>query len=194
MSGRSLAIAVYVAGLAACATGIQIDTSYNRAARFDSYHSFAWNQSQDVYAGTFDPNIRDRVEAIVRSTVAQDLVAKGFEQVPKDRADLLVSYSIVVTDQVQTNEPQTNRSVLVVETGSDYDGQAKLIRPGQGEGQLDRTQTYRQGTLILFITDRQQKKVVWQGTAEGTAITPREALAKSEKAVKSVMALFPPSQ
>lgn len=176
----------------ACTPVITPETNYNRATDFSALTTYAWNDSDVVMAGTYDPEVRARVDSIIRSTVNEEMAKKGITQSTLGEADLQVSYSIVVSDQEQSAGPQTDRPVMIVDSSTNIGDAAKVIRPGTAEGQLGQTRTYRHGTLILFMMNK-QGQIIWQGTVEGTAITPREALGKSSKAIKALMAEFPPN-
>lgn len=188
---RRTTITISALLIAACAPQIVPQTSYNRATDFSAMHSFAWKESDVVVAGAYDPVVSGRVEAIVRGTVVEDLVKKGYTPSTEADADMLVSYSIIVMNEEQSPNQETRRSVLVVDSSTNIGDAARVIRPGTSEGQLDQPRSYRHGTLIVFIMSN-DGKIIWQGTVEGSAISPREALAKSRKAVQALMAEFPP--
>ncbi|HUO83448.1 MAG TPA: DUF4136 domain-containing protein [Gammaproteobacteria bacterium] len=186
---RAMIIATAVLLTAACASDIEIQTDYNRTTDFAALETFAWQDPGVSTTGTYDPDVARRVEAIVRSSVVENLTAKGYREVSDREPDFLVSYHVVVTEE---EDPRLYEERLNVFDSADLDPGESFqvyredLRINQG--------IIRKGTLILFFVEPASKRLVWQGIAAGTAISPRDALRKSGQAVDGMLAEFPPGE
>lgn len=186
---RGFIIVVAVAVLAAaCASDIEIQTDYNRTTDFAALQTFAWQDPGVSTTGSYDPDVARRVEAIIRNRVIENLTAKGYRQVSDREPDFLVSYHVVVTEE---EDPRLYEERYNVFDSSDLDPGESIqvyredLRINEG--------IIRKGTLILFFVEPTSKRLVWQGIAAGTAISPRDALRKSGQAVDEMLEQFPPT-
>ena len=183
--------------LAACAPQVSYDTQYNRAVKFDELKTFAWQENRISYTGARNAETRQRVDATIRSEVVTQLTRKGFTQVAAENADFLVSYHIVVTQELDSMAVQEQTAVTVFDNSNiNLDETYTIVYPdrqvGGTSGAAPGELTIRKGTLLLFVVDAETKRLMWQGTAAGTAVTTREALTRSRDAIRGLMAQFPP--
>lgn len=186
MRAISLPVAVSVL-LSACASNIEIQTDYNRNADFAALETFAWQDTAVSSTGAYDPDVAQRVDSIVRRSVVENLTAKGYRQTDDGEPDFLVSYHVVVTeeeDPILYEERENVFDTSDIEPGEPFKIYREDLRINEG--------LIRKGTLIVFFLEPDSKRLIWQGIAAGTAISPRDALRKSEQAVDAMLAQFPP--
>jgi len=185
---RAMTIAT-AALLGACASDIEIQTDYNRTTDFGALETFAWQDPGVSTTGTYDPDVARRVEAIIRNRVVENLTAKGYREVSDREPDFLVSYHVVVTEEEDPRLYEERYNVFEsadLDPGESFQVYREDLRINEG--------TIRKGTLILFFVEPSSKRLVWQGIAAGTAISPRDALRKSGQAVDEMLAEFPPGE
>ena len=152
---------------------VEISTEYNHNVDFSKMRTFAWLDSQISFAETGDLQRAGDAEALIRSTVADSLVEKGYQQLPGDQQpDFLVSYHVVVT--------QEERSDIETPAVKARDSGASCERP-------------RKGTVIVYVLDAQSHQLLWQGVGAETAPSPGEALERSSSTVEKMLKKFPPT-
>lgn len=183
--------------LVACVSEVAYDTQHNRSVDFKQLKTFAWNDNDVAYVGARNEDVRKRVDSMIRSTVVTRLTQKGYTQVPLADADFLVSYHIAVTQELDTMAVQEQSAVTVFNNSNiNLDETYTIVYPdrtvGGGRNAAPGELTVSKGTLLLFVVDGETKRLMWQGTAVGTAVTAREALSRSRKAIDGLLAKFPP--
>ena len=181
----------------ACVSDMAYDTQYNRSVDFKEFRTFAWNDNDVAYVGARTEEIRKRVDNTIRSTVVTRLTEKGYTQVALEDADFLVSYHIVVTQEIDTMAVTEQSAITIFENSNiNLDETYTIVYPdrtiGVGRGAAPGDLTVKKGTLLLFFIDSETKRLMWQGTAVGTAVTTREALTRSRKAIDGLLDQFPP--
>ncbi|MGH8495436.1 MAG: DUF4136 domain-containing protein [Gammaproteobacteria bacterium] len=185
---RAICLPVAVlALLGGCAPHIEIQTDYNRAADFSALHTFAWQDSAVSATREYDPDIVRRVDSIIRSNVDENLAAKGYRQVSESEPDFLVSYHVVLTEEEDPRLYEERANVFEttdIGSGDTFKIYREDLRINEG--------IIRKGTLIVFFLEPDSKRLIWQGIAAGTAVSPRDALRKSGQAVDQMLEQFPP--
>ncbi|CAN5138745.1 hypothetical protein BH24PSE2_BH24PSE2_04750 [soil metagenome] len=173
------------ASVCACATKLEIHTDYSRGARFSDLQTFAWQDSHVSSIGNDDSDVADRVDSIIRRSVSENLTVKGYRQIDSSEPDFLVSYHIVVTEQ---EDPLLHGEYVslsdVLSSGDTLEVYREDMRINEG--------IIRKGTLILFFVEPHTRRVIWQGIAEGAAVSARGALRKAERAIEAMLMHFPP--
>jgi hypothetical protein len=164
-------------GCAATMPSMQIRSDRNPAASFATYRSYAW-ASMPEQGGQW-PAADDRVafDWSVRSLVDQQMAQLGYEQVTIDRADLVVDYLIDTREQM---------------LGDGFGDYASYVAQG-GTGSRGQTwvQGYRQGTLIVEVTDPRLRTLVWYGSASAV-VNPELRAQRMPKAIAQIFQSFPP--
>lgn len=167
------------------ATAQKVNTDYDRAANFSSYHTYAWAEGTSAKNQLMDGRIRDSVD--------QQLTAKGLQKVTDpDKADLLVNYDAAVGQQTQLNT-----------TGMDTWGGVGWGRMGMGPGMgmpmggmSTSTTTVTNiptGELVVSLGDTKTKKIVWRGASSSTlSDNPQKTTNTIQKAVAKMFAKYPP--
>lgn len=115
----------------------------------------------------------------INATIAADLAAKGYVEVPEDEAELLVSFSLVG----ETRQDVRSESALWLGSGP-YHGWygSGWYRPAAY------TVEYVRGTLLLDAFDRAAQRVVWHGWST-VSLYAGEALGSD--VLEAVLALVP---
>lgn len=138
---------------------LAVETARDPNANFASYQTFAWQPGQRKFT--------ERSEQRLRTTVDQELAAKGYRSAPAEDADLLIRYAGAVERQ-QIQKP------LVTSRGP------TMLLP----------ETVDAGALRLQFVDRKTNHIVWQGQASAIINDP-DNVTEIVPAVKQILARFP---
>lgn len=172
--------------LASCST-LEVKMDYDNNVSFTGLHSYSWLPGRPLKSGDPKLDSNDLMHRRIRASIDGWLKNHGYAKQPREQADFLVSYYIVI-------EQKTRITVL-----NDYYGYPR------GWGRYDyydypyRNQTYayeyEEGTMIIDIVNNKTKKLMWRGTAVDEVKdlkTPEEKQARITEVVDSIMAGFPP--
>ena len=182
---RTSIAALGLALLTACST-YTVKTDYDPAATYATYKTFDWyaasKRAKGKGSGT-DPLMDKRV----RTSVQAVLEGKGFRQETVAEPDFLVTYYPIY----QKKKYRTTTSF-----GGGYGWGARHWGYGFGTHfSTSQVHSYREGTIVLEVVDSKSNQLVWQGAAEGALTnldTPEEAQEQIAKAVRELLANFPP--
>ncbi len=163
-----------------------VKTDYDPTITYASYHTFDWyaasKKAKGKGSGT-DPLMDKRVRVAVQAV----LEAKGFQQETQGEPDFLVTYYPIY----QNRKYRTTTTV-----GGGYGWGRRHWGYGVGTRfSTSQVHQYREGTIMLEIVDSRSNQLVWQGAAEGALTNlnnPEEALEQIHKAVRDMLANFPP--
>jgi len=179
---RSLAPLILLT-LAACSP-YTIKYDYDPAAPIATYRSFDWVRPRKDRVGDAPPRMAGFTDARVKDAVVRELEAKGLRRETAADPDVLLDYF-----PIYQNRSYTTHSRVGFGTG----GRGWGMRTSVGTSQRHR---YKEGTLVLQVLDFKTNKLVWEGTAEGAltglAGQPEEAQEAIARAVKDLLADFPP--
>src|ERR1700722_12835889 len=160
--------------LAAGSFAQDVKTDYDRAADFNLYKTYSW---ENVH--TENPLWGDRIKAAVNSALA----AKGWTQVESGG-------SVSVMAMEMTSSHQT------LNTYYDGFGGGWGWRRGFGGGFGDSTtteDTYKVGTLVIDLFDSNTKKLIWRGSASDTLSGKADKNIKNlDRGVEKMFDHFPP--
>jgi hypothetical protein len=163
--------------LGACSS-YSVTYDYDVTASFARFHTFDYYTSKKGTGGT-----TSLMDKRVRASVEKELVAKGFAMETKADPDFLVTYYPIVK----------NRKVrTTVRSGWGWG-----YRPFYGGVGVSNSQVrnYKEGTIVIEISDFKTNQLIWQGAAVG-ALTgldnPEDANEAVAKAVRDILAKFPP--
>jgi hypothetical protein len=180
---KPLFLAFGLALLGGC-TNVAVRYDYDRNATFSSYKTYDWYAASSQAkgkAGNIDNPLMDRR---VRQAVERELAARGFKREKAGEPDFLVTYY-----------PVYQNHTVVTSTGL-YPGWG-WHRMGFGMGtQLREVHNFREGSIALEVVDNKTHQLVWQAVGEGALSglqDPQEAEEGVAKAVKQILARFPPS-
>jgi hypothetical protein len=169
---RALALvgAALLLSSAACAPKVHAERTANYD--FAAATTYAWITEDLVLIelGEPQPNVRTKDnEQRVRAAVERELAARGLTKVPKEDADLLVSFSVGVRVRYRLEGGQ---------------GNAVTGAGGPGEPQT-------KGTLNVYLLDGAQQTEVWHGSTSKWLRKSEDPDAVVNQAVAKIMAVYP---
>lgn len=179
MAGRGKLLAPALLSLLTACGGYRVHTDYDRQADFRAYHTFSFVPGQDP-----GPELLMRR---VQHAVETEMAAKGVTIAPAADADLLVRYQPVMHAKPG---PVFSFGVGVGSFGPGGGVGAGVSRSTGGRPDLV-------ADIALDILDARSRSVLWRGTAEnalGPSLSPEEADAAAQKAVKDLLLGFPPGR
>jgi Domain of unknown function (DUF4136) len=160
IAGPLLAVATVGAGC-----GATINTTVAPNANLQQYRTFAFYVPPDKQGQP--ESVMDQT---IRSSLRNDLAAKGMTEAENGSPDFLISYQV-----------KTQQKLEVYSTGYGYWGW-----PGTSVNQ------YTQGTLIVDFIDPHAKQVFWRGTASAVVNNPESPnLDKLGKVVGDMVNKYP---
>ncbi len=161
-----LLAAFSLATVNAFAQKTNVDWDHN-ITNFSKYKTYSWVKP---VRPTQNPLMDDRIVAAVDA----QLTAKGLRKV-ETNADLLVTYNAGLKQE---------KSAIATGMGG--------WRMGGGMGRIDPV-IENVGTLVVDLSDAQQKKLIWRGVASDTLSDKSEKNAqKVNKAIAKLFKQFPP--
>jgi Domain of unknown function (DUF4136) len=156
----------------------RINVDFDHATHFSQFKTYSWAPSPDApLEDPLFPNqlMQDRITGFIEEALA----ARGYKHVATG-GDLLVSCGIRISEHPEFT------------TFSDGG-------PGWGWGwgssiSTTTVQTIYEGTLVVDMTDRNQKKLVFQGMSTQTISSrPERNTKKLAKAVNEIFEKYPPA-
>jgi hypothetical protein len=168
--------------LASCAV-----TDFDRSADFTRYRTFAWGKSEVNVKNPVHNS--DLINKNIRATVENEFAKRGITR-NEEAADFLVSYHTYTEQKEQT-------------TGGNYYGYPfspfSFYPFGFGWGwgmpygmrTAPRMETITEGTLIVDVTDRKTKELVWRGTVKGTVDNVSDLQRQIRKGIKAILKKYP---
>jgi hypothetical protein len=190
MIRRLLAVAA-LATLTACFS-VQVNHDFNPKADFAALQTFDWMPESDHQSDSSAAD--DLRERRFRTATEAYLTEKGFRKVTSG-ADFVVGYHLTVENEVDFQTVNTYWGPRW-----DYGGMYPDYYGGYYGGGMAPTRStargYLQGTLIIDIFDVESEELVWRGVGEAQMEpdwTPQERDQNSRKAVRAILAAFPPN-
>lgn len=171
--------------LSACSS-LQTQYDYDPDIDFSQYKSFAWVDTSDKQNTPY--HLDGLMDQRVKSAVNTELQAKGFKQVAKTEADLLVNYLTKVDKKMNVDTFNTQYGYYP------YYGRFGMTPMTDHQAVVSE---YKVGTLIIDLVDRKTGHLVWRGSVEKTLDensndTPQQRAAKISEAVNKVFINYPP--
>ena len=157
-------------------TPMRVGFDFDPTADLSRYRAYAWGSGDADVSGDPRLDANPFFDSRVRSAVEQQLVAKGFQKVSPDSAELLINYHAAICERVD---------VLSVngECGYEDSYETRVIE-------------YDEGTLILDIAEARTGKVVWRGWAQTNVdhvfSDPRLMEERIQEATRRLFERFPP--
>ncbi len=170
--------------LAACASGIRVNSDYDPQADFTNYKLYAWYPAKQSVPP--DAYVSDLVVERIERAINDQLQLKGMQQVPAGKEQLQVRVYLVIEDK------------LDVQTWNASYGYNRYNDPwGWGAGTETTVRQYKQGTLIVDLVNAKTGRLFWRGTAESRLrreSSPQESEARIREVVAAIMSQYPPKQ
>ena len=171
--------------LSGCAS-LQINTDYDEQANFDRYATFAFIGDDPRPLKRLErlgPAADTLVQKRMQRTVADALGAKGFSQVYRGQADLLVSLHMGIRHRVDVTD-------LPYRKPHNW-GHRNSVTQNWSHRHI--VTHYDEGTLVIDLIDRQQRQLVWRGSATGVWVKGNAARREHiTNAVNQILSTFPP--
>lgn len=161
--------------LASCASPVLVD--YQADAGFDGYTTYAFVGDGGSGAKSLDGQ---RIE----DAAAPRLRERGLEPAPKDKADLLVHYSVREIRRVES-------------TGVSFGLGFGRDNVGLGLGTRPEVYEVREGRLVLEFEDRSQEQMVWRAESRHDLdpdLTGDKRRQRIEKLIGQMLERFPPAR
>ena len=174
---RAAVLAVAALLLAACATGPRVAIDSDTAADFAQYRSF----------GFFDPIALESrgyttlLSAQMRQEIRREMEARGFV-FDETSPDLLVNFNALIEERREVVAvPDLTWGWFYGYRGAYFGSPFLHSRP--------HTVRVTEGTVSIDLVDADEKRLVWEGMAVGSAAgrTPAE---RRERALRSVASIF----
>lgn len=160
--------------LAGCST-VTVQTDYDHAAKFDHYHTYALSPP------TQGLMLLPAEEAVLRSSLRENLAAHGLTEATGQSADL------EIVRQVFTHEQTTVEHSTTYGVGSPTRYNGFL---GSGMVTTD-VRHSTEGTLMLDFVDAKTRQLVFRGMGKGTVGSNRANLKSLEEMVAKMLREFP---
>ncbi|MFZ0133542.1 MAG: DUF4136 domain-containing protein [Desulfobacterales bacterium] len=186
---RRAALLLMTVMVAAC-SGIQVNQDYDPVTDFSRYHTFAWAPEPAQKSGNalIDSPLMDRR---IRTAIETTLASRGFAAAADNRPDFLVTYQLVVRNQVEVTPAGPAFGWGAFPYG--YWGYPYPFWGGiDYSGYVD---YYQEGTLIIDFTDFETQKLFWRGTGSrrvSRQSTPEKTTAEVNRIVAEILAQYPP--
>jgi hypothetical protein len=171
-------VAVVLLFAVACssAAGVRIHADRNPAADFGRYARYAWASaplSGDEWPAR---NERTSLDWKVRSLVDEQLARRGYGRGAPGEADFLVDYRVTTQERELTD------------TFGEY---ARYRAAGGSAGLGDAwVQGYREGALVVDVSDAATRKLVWYGSATAV-VNPSLREKRLPDAIRRIFDRFP---
>ena len=174
--------------LASCSSTAHVEKDDN--ADLTKYKTFAWIDKDGE--GKKDNNRSDDLlEEKIKAAVGKELVKTAGWREVKGRADVLLSYDVLVEKTIkQQNDPVYSRPYTRVFYNPTTRRYSTLYYPSQFLG-YDRDQwTVREGTVTVTMIDARTDKAVWQGWTTGEVNGRNLSTREIQSAVRSIFRKF----
>jgi hypothetical protein len=183
---RVLMLVGFVALLAGCGSGIELNNDYDQQLDFSQFKTFEWVPSKGSGGGS---QISGLIEERIKNAVVDQLTKKGMTQATGD-PDVYVAYHVGTQDKVD-----------VTDYGYSYGGYGRYGGAyggpyGAGGGGIS-TYNYTEGTLIVDIYDASNKQLAWRGSGKDVLAdnpSPDQLTDNINKAVAAIMSQYPPKK
>ena len=141
---------------------------------FSKFKTYKWERADDARY----PD--DATDAILVSSIDEQLAAKGLVKTAGETADLYVVYQLATLDHMPTSSFKTGGTWLGVPGGGN---------PGFNGVNTNATDVVKKGWLLIDIYDSNQKKLVWRASAT-KALKGKGANEQQQNAKKSMSKIF----
>jgi len=156
MSSSSLrltaTLAVAAVALAACASGPEIRTDYDRSADFGKYRTYGFVAN----AGTDTADARSLLTQTLQNAAAREMEARGYQR--SENPDLAINFTGKLEEKVDVQ----STPAPYYGPGWGYGGWYGAPYGGWGGNEVT-TRRYNVGTIIMDVVDRERRQVVFQG-------------------------------
>ena len=148
---------------------------YDREHDFSAYESYDWMERKKRPKGS-PLAVGGAADTRIRNAIDRQLAAQGFRPAIDEEADFLVAFdgAMEQVQNIQSDRYQIATGVAWV-----------------AEGDIN---SYRQGTLVISILDAKSGHRVWHAWTTQKVKDPENPGKQIDKAVKKLLARFPPGR
>ena len=141
--------------LTSCSS-LKTDVHHSEKTDFTKYKTFSWIDMKGKYSTYHLSGVMD---GRAKRAITDALVKKGFEEVEKNKGDLVINYLVKGDRDIETRSfnvsfgysPYSNGMVGTYNT---------MV--------FSSTREYESGSLLIDFVDRSENKLVWRGIANKT--------------------------
>ena len=175
-----LAVAsLLICGLSACATGPTYRSDYDRSADFSSYETYAFVEEP----GTEKAGYSTLITGHFKDAITRQMNALGYRYT-EDDPDLLINFAANVEDVVDVRTRRTPTVGVSVGYGGYYGYRTGLYGTFPMYSTEVDTVRYQEGTANVDVIDAGDRRLIWEGIAEGrltekAMADPRTAIANT---------------
>jgi hypothetical protein len=166
--------------LAGCESPPKVQSESDPGLDVSGYASFAVLPLPDRISGA-DPGAVLRTRRTVNEAVVESLLAKGYTQVPQEKADFMVNITGKVVPTVDISTMGYVPVGRVYPRGAVYGGYRQAVSVDQ----------YNEGTLVLEIYDSATKQMAWVGWSSNRVASGGPDPAALRDVVTRILAQFP---
>jgi len=176
---------VLLAGCAAVAH-VEKDDSVN----FSNYHSYTWVDAQDSKNDSASTKVSDLTERRIREAVNTELAKSGWKE-SKRKPDVLISYDVVVENEVRENNDPLYSQPFTRYVYNPYTRRwISLYYPSEFLGYDRNQRSVKEGTVTISVIDAKTEKTVWQGWTTDEVNSRNLTSKEIQNAVKSIFKKF----
>jgi len=177
---RALTVVVVGAFFVGCETSV--DTHHDDEVDFSRYQTWAFAPEVAERDPELTPDDRS-AEKGMQGAIEDELAARGYVQLPADRAQLLVLYHVSLTRRMEAADIDR------------YYGLNNAYFGGQMKGARPVATSYDEGSMVIDLIEREGRERVWRGlgrTRMDASKTPSDVRRDIRDAVSEVMKGYPP--
>ena len=183
---KFLSIAAMSLLLGACST-ISVNQDYDTAIDFASYQSYRWDAAVEELE-TRTENNNPLVNKRIRAAVNEVLQARGYQLVPGDKSDFIVSYQTTIKQRTVSDDSGGSFSIGI---GSGIGSGFGAIGISSGNRITERDEA----TLAIDFVDANSGELSWRGSSSryiDEDDEPAEVTETIREHVTAILAQFPP--
>jgi hypothetical protein len=175
--------------LAGCST-LSVSSDYDSAVNFSAYHSYRWQQADDSADGRDLLAANPLVYRRVKAAVDRELSLRGYLLKEAGPVDFMVSAVASIRSMARLEPEPVSWNVGY------YRGRPQWYRSWWGDP-WPYVVYYREGALLIDITDASRKELAWRGVVRGLVHdydTPGQMQMQIDEAVKRLLSEYPPGR
>lgn len=171
--------------LTGCASAPDVWTSYDRAADFTQYKTFAFYSP----LGTDRRGYQSIVSVELKADTQRELEARGLRLVTTD-PQLLVNFNAALNNKLQVESTPASAAAL---RGGYYGYRASMYTTFPMYTDQTTVSQYKEGTLNIDVVDAARKQLVWEGVVKGSMSSDdlKDMPGSIKKAVTAAFAKYP---
>jgi hypothetical protein len=180
---KGLALLALTFGLAC--SNLRLSSDWDVDVDFSKIQTYAWIGQTSGVQGIEPPN--SLLDKRIRKAVHDTLIRKGFREVDRAEADVVVSYHLGIEKKLD---------VRTLERGYGYAYRGAGRYRGYGGYSDTYVTQYDEGTLLLDLVEPKKMQIVWRGSAqsrisEGTS--PGERQQRVREVIDKILEQYPPN-